>query len=187
MRRYRMQDNAAAAAQAAFYSTRLLEEHDCTVKIVNVEDDPAYRAKDVDLLWFRDDRDDPVEVEVKGDLQAHATANYAFETASAAEYSTKGCFMYTTAAYVHYWVMGKRECHVLPMPAVRDWFKANLARFGPERACQTPSRAGGYYTTKFHLVPIREVLLADVGARIRPCENRAWASAGPAPDIALRA
>ncbi len=77
---------------------------------------------------------------------------------------TPGCFLYTEADFVCYYFVGPRKLYVLPMPATRDWFAANLKNF-KEVATTTPVR-GGSYTTVGRLVKIERVLDAVRGVRV---------------------
>lgn len=149
-------DKAAADIEA------LLRRQPATVEVVNVESDPFYRDKDIDLLWRRSLDDGSVKtirIEVKGD-RWHKTGNYFFETCSNEGKGTPGCFMYTEADYVYYYFVEERELHILPMPATRDWFKKHLTDF-KEKKTSTPVGSGKHYVTVGRLVP-RQLVAAEV-------------------------
>lgn len=149
-------EEAAAAVEA------LLWRQARTIQVCNVEKDPAYREKDIDILWeisLDDGSAKTVSIEVKGD-RWHKTGNYFFETISNEGRATPGCFMYTEADYVYYYFVEEKELHVLPMPATREWFKKKLHHF-KEKKTSTPIRGGGFYVTVGRLVP-RSLLLEEV-------------------------
>lgn len=149
-------EEAAAAVEA------LLWRHARTLQVYNVEDDPAYREKDIDILWkltLDDGSAKTVSIEVKGD-RWYKTGNYFLETISNEGKATPGCFMYTEADYVYYYFVEEKELHVLPMPASREWFKQKIHCF-KEKKTSTPIRDGGFYVTVGRLVP-RSLLLEEV-------------------------
>lgn len=155
-------DEAAAAIEA------LLGRQSKTLAVKNVEKDPFYRIKDIDILWVVElpgGSTKTVSIEVKGD-RWHQTGNYFFETISNESKQTPGCFMYTEADYVYYYFIEERELHILPMPATRNWFKERLEDFR-ERKTSTPVGGGEAYITVGRLVP-RKLLLAEVeGVQVR--------------------
>lgn len=155
-------DEAAAAVEA------LLRKQARTLAVRNVENDPFYRTKDIDILWevqLDDGSTKTVSIEVKGD-RWYQTGNYFFETISNEGKGTPGCFMYTEADYVYYYFVEEREVHILPMPATREWFKERLENFR-ERKTSTPVGSGEAYITVGRLVP-RKLLLAEVeGVQVR--------------------
>ena len=157
-----MAEEAAAAVEA------LLRRQARTLAVRNVENDPHYRTKDIDILWevlLEDGSTKTVSIEVKGD-RWYKTGNYFFETISNEGKETPGCFLYTEADYVYYYFVTERELHILPMPATREWFIERLESF-KERKTSTPLSSGGAYLTVGRLVP-RQLLLAEVeGVQVR--------------------
>ncbi len=150
MQSYRMMETSGVADQAAEAITAYLEALPETLHVENVEGVAAYRAIDVDLLWTsREGR--TVLIEVKGD-RYHHTGNYFFETVSNHARETPGCFLYTEAHYIFYYFVDAHELHILPMPAVRDWFLGHMKEFR-ERETSTPTRDGESYITVGRLVP----------------------------------
>ncbi len=152
-RQYTMDDATRIARRAARDIHAWLSADPRTVRVRNVEDDPAFQRIDVDLIW--ETRHRAYSIEIKGD-RWDKTGNFFFETSSNQEKATPGCFLYTQADLVFYYFVAPRILYILPMPATRDWFLANLARF-PERATTTPV-GDGAYTTVGRLVPIALVL-----------------------------
>lgn len=167
LRKYSMNGASQVADKAAADIEALLRRQPATLEVVNVESDPSYREKDIDLLWkvrLEGGSTKTITIEVKGD-RWHKTGNYFFETFSNEGKGTPGCFMYTEANYVYYYFVDERELHVLPMPATRDWFRNHVLDF-KERKTSTPVGSGGFYVTAGRLVP-RHVVAAKVpGVRV---------------------
>ena len=123
-----------------------------TVDVRNVEDDPAYRALDVDLLWTTTRR--VYKVEIKAD-RYHRSGNFFFETHRTA--STARPAASSTR---------RRTCSSTICPLTSPLHPAvalhtRLVRAAPravrERATTTRI-GGGHYTTIGRLVPIARVL-----------------------------
>ncbi len=166
-RRYSMAAASAVAEQAAADLEAFLAEQPSTISVCNVEHDPAYQMKDIDLLWTRSLPDKSLKtctIEVKGD-RYHQTGNYFFETVSNEGKNTPGCFLYTQADYIFYYFVAERELHILPMPATRTWFLKHLTSFR-ERRTSTPVGKGAAYVTVGRLIPRNVVKAAVPGVRI---------------------
>ncbi|MBF9254712.1 hypothetical protein I2I11_15510 [Pontibacter sp. 172403-2] len=148
---------SAVATQAALAVEAFLRQHPATLKVVNVEENPAYQARDIDLLWQFSHKGTikEVSIEIKGD-RWHKTGNYFFETISNEDKGTPGCFLYTEANYIYYYFVEEKELHVLPMPATRNWFLQHLHEF-KERKTSTPVANGNSYITVGRLVPRKRV------------------------------
>jgi hypothetical protein len=132
-----------------------------TVVVHNVEEDAAYQAHDVDLLWtvLEKERMRVIPVEVKGD-RYHRTGNFFFETVSNEGKGTPGCFLYTKAEWLFYYFVEIGTLYCLPMVEVRPWFVQNMGRFKEQRT-STPTYSGESYVTIGRLVPIK-IVLAEV-------------------------
>ncbi|GAB3534054.1 hypothetical protein GCM10027443_20590 [Pontibacter brevis] len=162
LRKYSIEGATQVADKAAADIEALLRRQPDTVEVINVERDPTYREKDIDLLWRRkldDGSIKTIRIEVKGD-RWYKTGKYFFETCSNEGKGTPGCFLYTEADYVYYYFVEERELHVLPMPATRDWFKQRMADFR-EKKTSTPVGSGKHYVTVGRLVP-RYLVAAEV-------------------------
>lgn len=151
---YTMVDGMQVAEQAATDITRWLKGRPETISIRNVEHEPAFQRRDIDLIWTTQMGE--ILVEIKGD-RWHKTGNFFFETHRNFEKRTPGCFIYTEANWLFYYFVTPRTLYMLPMPMTRYWFVANTNRF-QERSTTTPVLGGGYYTTVGRLVPIRNVM-----------------------------
>jgi hypothetical protein len=129
-------------------------------RVHDVQDDPRFQHRGVDLLWDRPG--EPVlGVEVKGDRHARR-GNYFLELVSNVEKDTPGCFLYSTADLLVYVFVEPREVHCLPLKATREWFIPRAKDY-PLKATRT--RTGAVlYTTVGAVVPVRQVLREVPGA-----------------------
>lgn len=135
------------AKQAAIDIERFLLSNPATVKVQNVEENKEYQTKDIDLIWTwkkEGEEERETSIEIKGD-RYHSTGNYFLETVSNKSKATPGCFMYTEADYIFYYFVTVKELHILPMPAAREWFEANIEQFR-ESETSTPGSYGSYIT-----------------------------------------
>ncbi|MCT7983354.1 NERD domain-containing protein [Laspinema sp. A4] len=156
-RTYTMQESTEVTDRATADITQWLQNSPRTISVQNVENDPHYRAIDVDLLVTTDRGES--KLEIKGD-RYHKTGNFFFETQTNQEKNTPGCFLYTEADWLCYYFVEIGLLYLLPMPQTRDWFLNHLERF-PSKSTTTPIRGGGCYTTVGRLVPI-DVVLQEV-------------------------
>lgn len=150
LKSYTMQDASETARLGTEHIVGYLQTQASTVSIENVEDDVAYRAKDIDLIWSRESKGNfkKVLIEVKVDNYFH-TGNYFFETFSNVEKNTPGCFIYSQADYFFYYFLGV-EIHVIELGPVRSWFLEKLGEF-PRKRTTTPV-GGSFYHTEGRLV-----------------------------------
>ncbi len=159
-RSYSMSGVQGAADRAVAVARRYLQAMHAGSRVHDVQRDPRFQHRGVDLLWERPGAE-VQGVEVKGDRQWRRR-NYFFELVSNFEKNTPGCFLYSTADLLLYVFLEPRELHHLPMPATRDWFLPRARAF-PLKTTQT--RIGPrFYTTIGAAVPVRDVLLAVPGA-----------------------
>jgi len=161
-RKISMAEGSKVAERASIEIEAWLREWPGTVNVENVEGDPEYQAKDIDLLWATVSRD--YTIEIKAD-RWHGTGNFFFETVSNKEKGTPGCFLYTEADFLFYYFTEPRTLYILPMPRARQWFEANIERFA-ERETTTPA-GSEHYTTVGRLVPIETVLKEVRGVKVK--------------------
>ncbi len=134
-------------------------------RIHDVQKDPRFQHRGVDLLW-EVPGEDVRGVEVKGDRHARR-GNYFFELVSNLERDTPGCFLYSEADLMLYVFLERCEVHQLPLKATREWFLAEAKRF-PLKSTRTRTGPASY-TTVGAIVPVREVLAEVTGAgKFRP-------------------
>lgn len=129
-------------------------------RVHDVQNDPRFRHRGVDLLWDKPN-EGVLGVEVKGDRQANRRT-YFFELLSNAEKETPGCFLYSEADLLLYVFLAPRELHCLPLQATREWFLPRAKEY-PLKSTRTKTGAITY-TTVGASVPVRDVLAASVGA-----------------------
>lgn len=157
-----------AAAERAVHLVRshLLESRPGS-RLHDVSLDPRFQHRGVDLLWEQTDGA-VLGVEVKGDRQPRRQ-NYFLELISNLERDTPGCFLYSHADLLAYVFLSQRELHLLPLPAVREWF---LPRAKGYELRHTSTRTGAIrYTTVGAVVPVADVHREVPGAqrfRIEP-------------------
>src|SRR5919198_2012668 len=159
-RSYSMRGLLGAAERAVQLSRTYLAWRAPGSLIHDVQLDPRFQHRGVDLLWERG-ASDVVGIEVKGDRQGRR-GNYFFELVSNLEKDTPGCFLYSVADAYLYAFLDLGEVHHLPMPATREWFLAKGREF-PIRHTRTKTRAV-MYTTVGALVPVVDVLRAVTDA-----------------------
>ncbi|BAY29766.1 hypothetical protein NIES2107_16100 [Nostoc carneum NIES-2107] len=131
---YTMHEAQEVAKLAASDIEAWLRSRPETIDVVNVEDDPNYQRRDVDLIWTTQTGE--LLIEVKGD-RWNKTRNFFFEIHSNLEKATPGCFMYTEADWLFYYFVNTRQLYRLPMPKTREWFHITMRRFR-ERSTTTP-------------------------------------------------
>lgn len=160
-RSYSMAGVRGPADRAVQLALAYLQREDSAGRVHDVQADPRFQQRGVDLLWERPSS--PVlGLEVKGDRQA-GRGNYFFELISNLERETPGCFLYSAADVLLYVFLSPRELHHLPLDDTRRWF---LARANHFELRSTTTRVGrSRYTTVGALVPTREVLAQVPGAR----------------------
>jgi hypothetical protein len=161
-RAYSMQAVQHAAARAVELVRAFLLAEVPGSQVHDVQDDPRFQHRGVDLLW-ECPGSDVLGVEVKGDRQGGRRGTYFLELVSNAEKDTPGCFLYSRADLLAYVFLDRRELHLLPLSAMRTWFLARASEF-PLRQAHT--RIGeARYTTVGATVPARRVLSELGGAR----------------------
>ncbi|MEO0840861.1 MAG: hypothetical protein AAF063_18390 [Cyanobacteria bacterium J06643_5] len=163
---YSMEEGTQVASHAADDITYWLNLQPETFSIKNVENDPEFQRRDIDLIWTIQTEEgiNEILVEIKGD-RLDRTGNFFFETHSNLEKGTPGCFMYTEADWLFYYFVNTGILYKLPMPKTREWFLVTMRRFR-ERSTTT-TVGNSYYTTVGRLVPIRRLMLEVPGAEMK--------------------
>lgn len=153
-RAYTMRGVLGAAERAVELTGTLLQWHDPASRVHDVQDDPRFQHRGIDLLW--EHRGGKLtSIEVKGDRHARRQT-YFFELVSNVEKNTPGCFLYSEADWLLYVFLETREVHQLPLPAVRQWFLGKENTF-PLRKANT-QMGTHFYTTVGATVPISDVM-----------------------------
>ncbi len=157
MRAYTIHGVARTAQRAVEIATQILLAKAPKSLVHDVQDDPRFRRRGIDLLWDRPGAA-LLSIEVKGDRYGRKPARYFFELLSNAERNTPGCFLYSTAHIYLYVLFAFREVHLLHLEAVRGWFRDHASEY-PLKATRT--RVGpSFYTTVGAPVPVRDILRA---------------------------
>jgi len=160
-RAYSMQAVQHAATRAVELVRTFLLEDAPGSRVHDVQEDPRFRHRGVDLLWERAESE-VLGVEVKGDRQG-GRGTYFLELLSNAEKETPGCFLYSRADLLAYVFLDRRELHLLPLPALREWFLGRSSEF-PLRQARTRIGSAGY-TTVGASVPAHRVRREVAGVR----------------------
>ncbi|MCK5283093.1 MAG: hypothetical protein KAK00_06805 [Nanoarchaeota archaeon] len=131
-----------------------------TIDVKNVEDDPAYQKKDIDLVWVYKKGEDKIMIFVEVKTDNYATGNFWLETLSNEALGTMGCFVKSKAKYLFYYFTKSDSMYIMPLKRAVHWFKDNLNRF---RESKTTTNVNGNYkhTTVGRLVPI-EIMVEEV-------------------------
>jgi DNA adenine methylase len=131
-----------------------------TLRVVNVEQDAAYQAKDVDLVW--ETATQTYLVKIKND-QGGRTGSFFFETVRSREKGTPGCFLCSQADLLFYYFARTGRLYILPLVEARRWFLEHETGF-ESRETRTPAGEGEQGTTVGKLVPVERVLMEVKGA-----------------------
>ena len=143
-----------AADRAVALTREVLQNEAPGSYVHDVQDDPRFQHRGVDLLWER--AGVPVlGIEVKGDRQGHRRGTYFFELVSNAEKNTPGCFLYSVADLLVYVMLDVQHVHVLQLKQVREWFVPRAKEY-PLKTTKTRTGAR-LYTTVGASVPIKHV------------------------------
>lgn len=165
---YNMNETMDVAERASTEIEKYLRTLECTIDVINVEGEPTYQVRDIDMIWVFIDRhgnERKMTIEVKGD-RWEKTGNYFFETISNKTKGTPGCFLYTEADYIYYYFINTRELHRIPVEKTRNWFLQKMDEF-KEKETSTPVGNGRYYITVGRLVPKSIVQKAIPEIKIR--------------------
>src|SRR5260370_15149023 len=120
IRSYSMRGVSGPAARAVQLAQEYLRALDPGGRIHDVQSDPRFQHRGVDLLWERSTH--AVEgIEEKGDRNARR-GNYFFELVSNLGKNTPGCFLYSEADLLLYVLVAPREVHRLPMRSTLQGF-----------------------------------------------------------------
>lgn len=170
-RSYSMRGVMGAADRAVAITRAFLMAEDPAGRIHDVQEDPRFQHRGVDLLWERADGT-ILGVEVKGDRRPRAVT-YFLELVSNLEKDTPGCFLYSTADLLVYVFLSCRELHHVPLTAARDWFMPRAKQY-PLKSTSTRTGAAKY-TTVGAIVPVPELQHGVAGAkRLRLADDGAF-------------
>ena len=143
-----------AADRAVALTHELLLSREPLSLVHDVQNDPRFQHRGVDLLWERPQL--PVlGIEVKGDRQGFRRKTYFFELISNAEKDSPGCFLYSMADLLVYAFLDVQQIHVMQLKPLRDWFIPHAKEY-PLKTTKTRTGAN-LYTTVGAIVPFRHV------------------------------
>jgi hypothetical protein len=161
---YSMKETMAVAKSGMVDIEKFLSSFPSSIAVVNVEDHPAYRKKDIDLLWIYLHKGNEQMKRIELKVDRYTSGNFFFETASNVAKGTDGCFMYTEADYLFYYFQQWKKLYVLPVEEVRAWFVSNEERF-TEKSLGTKIGDKQVYSSKGKLVPIKTVITECPGVK----------------------
>lgn len=174
-RGYSMRGVMGAAQRAVEHARDWLLSSEPGSRIHDVQEDPRFQHRGVDLLWELPSGE-VRGIEVKGDRQPRRR-RYFFELVSNLERDTPGCFLYSGADLMVYVFLAQAELHVLPLPAVREWF---LPRAKEYELRHTFTQTGAIrYTTVGAVVPVKDVRDSVPEVRCIPLARRGAEPAAP--------
>lgn len=138
--------------------TRFLYGNNTVLDVINVEDDPLYRKKDIDLIVLKKhlERDVKLSVEVKYD--SYPERNLYFETVSNLTYNTPGCLTYSQAHFLYYLYEKTGTLYIIGMKEFQNWFKNNK-EYLASKNCQKKvknhdERNNGEYWSEGYAIPL---------------------------------
>ncbi len=165
-----------AADRAVQYARNWLLATEPGSRVHDVQDDPRFQHRGVDLLWELPSGE-VRGIEVKGDRQPRRR-RYFFELVSNLERDTPGCFLYSGADLMVYVFLAQGELHVLPLKAVREWFLPRAKSYELRHAF---TQTGAIrYTTVGAIVPVKDVQEGVPEVKFIPLPRRGQPPTGEA-------
>ena len=130
-----------------------LRMSDNVSNIIDVRDSKVYQEIDVDFLAELAGKE--YKIEVKTDT--YLSGNMYYETISAEEYDSIGCFEKTQADFMFYYFINAKTLYILSMNEYRDWFKSKQEEFDTLKYKKRPinkGRKGSTYTSVGYAFPV---------------------------------
>ena len=139
-----------------------LKSQEKTIKINNVEDNPAYQRNDIDLVWVykKEDKEIMISIEVKTDK--YTSGNFWLETISNEALGTLGCFVKSKARYLFYYFTEWDSMYIISLKKAVPWFTKNINRFRESKTTTVDDKGQYKHTTVGRLVPIK-TMMGEVG------------------------
>lgn len=128
-----------------------LLELGCYREIINVEDDPKYRKKDIDLIAITH-QGQRIKIEVKYDT--YPERNLFYETISNSNYNTPGCLEYSEADVLVYIYKRSNAFYAFDLKMLRTWVRENKEKFQESGAENDKDKSGKPYSSKGYKVPL---------------------------------
>lgn len=132
-----------------------LEKSPNIKKIIDVRDSKIYQEVDVDLI-VKMNTGNELKIEVKTDT--YTSGNIYYETVSAEETDSIGCFEKTQADYIFYFFMNLNTLYILEVDAYRNWFKEKQELFdilGYQKKPRNSRWNGSTYTSVGYAFPVQ--------------------------------
>lgn len=158
---YDWSDRLADGGRGVETISRLLRARPDTLDVQDVQMDPEYRARDIDLLWRRRRLPgyyEQLTIEVKWDR--YTTGNIAFETLSVVEQEIPGCFLTSKADLWYYCFPSWSKAYILPLPRTRAWFLEKGGAYPRKITSSIDRERGRTWHTEFAVLPLTELLAA---------------------------
>ena len=131
-----------------------LEKSPNVRKIIDVRDSKLHQEIDVDLL-VKMNSGQELKIEVKTDT--YTSGNIYYETMSALETGSIGCFEKTEADYMFYFFMNLKTLYILKMDEYRKWFNDKKELFdilGYQKRPKNSRYNGSTYTSVGYAFPV---------------------------------
>jgi len=173
---YNFKDQANSAKKGVDISCGYLKSLPCHVEIINVENNPEYQDKDIDLIWKYENAEKRLcecAIEVKTD--SYTTGNFWLETISNDAKNTQGCFLKSKADYFFYYFEKLDILYIIPLKPAQKWLGLNLNRFRESKTSTKDKKTGTHlYHTIGRIVPIETLRKELKIFEIRDVSKRAY-------------
>jgi len=137
-----------------------------TIKIKNVEDDPAYQKNDIDLVWIYEKEGNEIMISIEVKTDKYTTGNFWLETLSNEGLGTPGCFVKSKAKYLFYYFTKWDNMYIIPFKKAQKWFLENFNRFRESKTTTKDEKGDYRHTTVGRLVPIESMMKEIEGIKL---------------------
>lgn len=142
--------------------TQFLMQQKSVCKIVNVEDDPLYRKKDIDLIIEKNHHGERRNFTIEVKYDSYPERNLYFETVSNLTYNTPGCLTYSEAHFLYYLYEKTDKLYVFHLKEFQNWFKQHQAYFDTQNYAKKvknhDERNDGEYWSKGYAIPLQYIM-----------------------------
>lgn len=146
-------ESLSRGAKGELIITEFLQRIKAVESITDLSSDPFYQQQDIDmLLTFKDGTEQTIEV--KTDFQK--TPNLFYETISAVETNSIGCFEKTKADRMIYYFCKFGFAYIIDIAEMRKWVKVNSEKFnelGYRKELRNRRYDDSYYTSVGYAIP----------------------------------
>ena len=137
-----------------------LEESPNVNAVIDVSGIPDYQEVDVDAI-VKMKTGKEFSIEIKTDT--YTSGNIYYETISAIETGSQGCFLKTEADYIFYYFLNMEVLYILEVDRYQQWFNEREEAFknmGYQKQVKNSRWDGSHYTSIGYAYPV-SVLEAD--------------------------